>query len=90
MPAAISPPISAGRTECMAGTELPHRTGREGLTRLRVGEDKEGNVLMTAQWLSKKAWSGHGRGKAVAQLPEFSITEQGRVRRGSGSSSRSL
>lgn len=75
----------------MAGTELPHRTGWEGLTRLRVGEDKEGNVLMTAQWLSKKAWSGHGRGKAVAQLPEFSITEeQGRVRRGSGSSSRSL
>lgn len=33
----------------MAGTELSHRTGWEGLTGLRVGEDKESNVLMTAQ-----------------------------------------
>lgn len=36
----------------MAGTELSHRTGWEGLTGLRVGEDKESYVLMTAQWLS--------------------------------------
>lgn len=60
----------------------------EGLTRLKVGEGKENNVLMTAPVTLKEGLEWKLR-KAIAQLPGFSITAE-QSRAGNVSSSRSL